>query len=301
MDKSQFPTITVCTDFSPGALAAVDRAALLAVEQGAELCLLQACDTSALHRAGAPARGAATEPPLGQSAMEVRTSALRQRLDETASQLAARTGLKVEGAFGIGPALVVIGEHLQSRMPGLLVLGSRYDPSTAGLGGTALKLLRALACPVLVVRTEGAKVYRQVLSAVDLRDGSVRAAVVALALFPRAHHHLLYAVAPALDASLEAGGFDAEQVQSLHQAMHRHAEGELRLLAQGLSTQTMHPVVAEVANDVPARALLVGAATLQADCVVVGHHDTTTVGQTELGSMALHVLQFVPGDVLVVP
>ena len=46
---------------------------------------------------------------------------------------------------------------------------------------------------------------------------------------------------------------------------------------------------AEVASDVPARAVLVGAATLPADCVVVGHHDAAAIGQTELGSMALHV------------
>ena len=113
--------------------------------------------------------------------------------------------------------------------------------------------------------------------------------------------HLLYAVATALDSSLEAGGFDATQVQSLHEAMYQHAERELLLLTQALSTQARHPVVSEVANDMPARALLVAAATLQADCVVVGQHDASTIGQSELGSMALHVLQFISGDVLVVP
>lgn len=297
---SLFPTITVCTDDSPGARASVERAAQLAVEHGATLCLLRACN--ATHPLGASAG-----PPAGTSPSdEVRTAdagtaTLRLRLSGSASDLARRTGLKVESVLGIGTAHVVISEHVQSRRPTLLVLGSRFDPATAGLGGTALKLLRAPVCPVLVVRNADAKPYQQVLSAVDLRDGSVRAAVVALALFPQAHHHLLYAVAPALDSSLEAGGISAEQVQSLHESMHQHAVRELSLLAQGFSTKAMHAVRAEVAADVPARALLVGAATLPADCVVVGHHDATAIGQSELGSMALHVLQFVPGDVLVVP
>jgi len=298
---SLFPTITVCNDFSPGALAAVERAAQLAVAHGAALCLLQVCNDSPLHSTGAAASAGLAEP-LGQvPAAEARLSTRRQRLAESARVLARRTGLKVESVLGIGMPHVVVAEHVRSHLPSLLVLGSRFDPATAGLGGTALKLLRAPQCPVLVVRSPDAKPYDHVLSAVDLRDGSVRAAVAALSLFPQAHHHLLYAVAPALDSSLEAGGVPAEQVQSLHEAMHQNAERELLLLAQGFSTKAMHPVSAEVAGDVPARALLVGAATLEADCVVVGHHDATTIGQSELGSMALHVLQFIPGDVLVVP
>ena len=299
-DTSLFPTITVCNDFSPGALAAVERAAQLAVEHGAALRLLQVSDARRLIGTGTAAPAGAIDPSE-QSALDVHAFKLRQRLAELANQLAQRTGVKVESLLGIGTDHLVISEHVQSQMPSLLVLGSRFDPATVGLGGTALKLLRAPGCPVLVVRSRDAKPYQRVLSAVDLRDGSVRAAVAALALFPQAHHHLLYAVAPALDSSLEAGGFAAEQVESLHVAMHRHAERELRLLAQGFSAKARHPVGAEVANDVPARALLVGAASLQADCVVVGHHDETTIGQSELGSMALHVLHFIPGDVLVVP
>jgi universal stress protein E len=292
---SSLRKITVATDGSPGARAAVERAAQLAVQHGAALCLLQALDPGTVALAGG-AQASAQDP-----AIEARATRLRQRLAESASLQARRTGVEVESAFAVGAAHRVIDEHIKSRMPSLVVVASRYDPATAGLGGTPLKLLRAPACPVLVVRTNDAKPYQRVLSAVDLRDGSVRAAVAALALFPQAHHHLLYAVAPALDSSLEAGGFDSAQVQSLHESMHQHAERELLLLAQGLSTRSTHPVSAEVASDVPARALLVGAAALQAQCVVVGHHDAETIGQTELGSMALHVLQFIPSDVLVVP
>ena len=286
-DMSSFRMITVASDGSPGAKTAVERAAQLAAQHGAGLCLLQACDPGTPHSSGA--------------ALDERVVTLRERLAGSASLLARRLGLQVESVVDIGPARVVIGEHIQSQKPSLLVLGSRFDPATAGLGGTALKVLRAPACPVLVVRTSDTRPYRNILSAVDLRDGSVRAAVAALALFPQAHHHLLYAVAPALDSSLEAGGVDSAQVQALHESMHRHAERELSLLAQGLSAKSMYAVGAEVAADVPARAVLVGAAALPADCVVVGHHDAAAIGQTELGSMALHVLQFIPGDVLVVP
>ncbi len=285
-EMSSFRKITVASDGSPGAKAAVERAAQLAAQHGASLCLLQACGPGAPHSSG---------PTLDE-----RIATLGEQLTQSASLLERRLGLQVQSVVEIGPAHVVIGNHVQSQQPALLVLGSRFDPATAGLGGTALKVLRAPACPVLVVRTNDPRPYRKILSGVDLRDGSVRAAVTALALFPQAHHHLLYAVAPVLDSSLESGGVDSAQVQALHESMHRHAEQELSLLAQGLSAKSMHAVRAEVAADVPARAVLVGAAALPADCVVVGHHDAEAIGQTELGSMALHVLQFIPGDVLVV-
>jgi len=235
------------------------------------------------------------------STVQARTLKLQERLVESANTLARRMGLKVESSLGTGTAHAVINEHIHSRRPTLVVLGSRFDPTTVGLGGTVLKLLRDPVCPVLVVRSPDAKPYQKVLSAVDLRDGSVRAAVAALDLFPQAHHHLLYAVSPALNSSLEASGIGAEQVQSLHESMYQNAERELQLVAQSLSKKAVHVVSSEVADDVPARALLVGAATLQADCVVVGHHDAEAIGQSELGSMALHVAQFVPADVLVVP
>jgi universal stress protein E len=287
--------ITVATDGSPGARAAVERAAQLAAQHGAALCLLQAFDPGTVATAGG------SPSPADDPAVAARTTRLRQRLAESAHVLAQRIGVHVDSAVTVGTAHRVIEEHVKSHLPSLLVVASRFDPVTAGLGGTPLKLLRAPACPVLVVRMNDTTPYQQVLSAVDLRDGSVRAAVAALAMFPQAHHHLLYAVAPTLDSSLEAGGLDSAQVQALHASIHQHAERELLLLAHGLSTRSTHPVSAEVASDVPARALLVGCSMRQAQCVVVGHHDADTIGQSELGSMALHVLQFIPSDVLVVP
>lgn len=254
-----------------------------------------------MHRPGGIATGHPLNPLGEHQTTEERALRVQQRLAEAASSLARRTGLQVESIIGNGTAHAVIREHIEMRQPSLVVLGSRFDITLPGIGGTVLKLLRSPGCPVLIVRNQKAERYQHVLSAVDLRDGSVRAAVVALDLCPQSRHHLLYAVAPALDSSLEAGGISADHVQSLHSAMHENAERELLLLAKGFSTRSAHPVSAEVADDVPARALLVGAAAVEADCVVVGHHGAEAVGQSALGSMALHVLQFIPSDVLVVP
>ena len=80
-----------------------------------------------------------------------------------------------------------------------------------------------------------------------------------------------------------------------------HAKTELKKLAERLSSMTLHPVLAEVAEDMDARAVLVYAANLAADCVMVGHHAGEPDPEVILGSPAQHVIHSSIGDVLVVP
>ena len=259
--------VVAATDFSPASDAAVRRAAQLAATHGAALCLLHAFE----------APHSAADAPS-----EVRT---QQRLAEFAASLAAQTGIEVDVRFAVGPPAGVIAAYVGTRDGSLVVIGSRAEPTLAGLGSTALKVVRRPACPVLIVRVDDGGPYATVLSAVDLRDGSVRAASFAVALFTRARHHLLHA----LDSA------------STKESVHAQAEHDLQQLAQRLSAAATHPLVAVIADDVPARAILVGAANLGADCVVVGHHGKGTATDSHLGSMAQHVIYAALSDVLVVP
>jgi universal stress protein E len=292
---NSFEHFVVATDFSPGACAAVARGVQLAIVHRASLCLLHAFDDKPRPATPTPAGHEQT----GDSAMSA--DGIRQRLADTAAILSEQAGLLVSSELMVGAAADVIDAYAETHHPSLLLIGSRFEPGIEGLGGTALQAIRTPAWPVLIVRTAADTPYDRVISGVDLRDGSVRAAVLALALFPTAHHHILYAVAPALDRPLSMGGFTQAQVQAMHELAYQHARLELQLLARGLSAHARHPVTTDVASDEPARAILVAAATLPADCVVVGHHDPSTIGQTMLGSMAHHVVQFTAGDVLVVP
>ena len=152
--------------------------------------------------------------------------------------MSASTGLEVGVHFGLGSPAKVIEAYVKDDGSSLVVIGSRAESALSGLGSTALKVVRKPACPVLMVRVAEDKPDETVLSAVDLRAGSVRAASLAVAM---------------------------------------------------------------VADDVPARAILVGATHLAADCVVVGHHGLGTATDSHLGSMAQHVICAALADVLVVP
>jgi len=288
--------VVATTDFSPGASAAVERAVQLAQAHGVALHLLHAFDVDAWHslRSVFDLHRLTTDPP-----QDLHT---QQRLADLAAALAARSGLQVEAHFGVGAPEKVIDAYVKANKASLIVVGSRAEPGVIGVGGTVSKLVRSPACPVLIVRQSGARPYDKVMSAVDLREVSVRAAGFAVALLPSAHHHLAFAMDPALDRALWLGKLGQDDAAELRESVRTRANRALQQLVLGLAAQARHPIiVAEVVDDVPARGLVVRAWSLPADCVVVGHHGQGPIEESLLGNMAQHLMHHTTSDVLVVP
>jgi nucleotide-binding universal stress UspA family protein len=276
--------VVVATDFSDTSAAAIERGGQLAVQQGASLCLLHAI-----------AEGERPASDGGQGP--------RYALTAAAASLARRLSVEVTTHCEAGEAAPVLEAYVKAHPGSLVVVGSRADLDLPGLGSTASEVVSMPAAATLVVRAMECLPYRTILCAVDLRAGSLRAASLAVQMFAQAHHHLLYALDPMLPAA--QANQDQAQAQAQAQpevdAMRRKAELACGALAQQLSASTVHPVRAVVADDVPERAILVAAANLGADCVVVGHHGEGEATNSDLGSMAEHVVHSAISDVLVVP
>jgi nucleotide-binding universal stress UspA family protein len=288
-------TVVVATDFSGTSVAAVERGAQLAVQLGAGLCLLHALDeTDAL----APGRAHGGTAP--DHAAEPVEREARQALAATAASLGRRLSFDVATHCEAGSAAAVIAAYATAHPGSLVVVGSRADVDLEGLGSTASEVVRMPAGPVLVVRSLEAQDYGTVLCAVDLRAGSVRAAALSVEVFSQAHHHLLYALDPELpDADPNDEETTAKSLAD-YDATKAKVDLECRRLALQLSAATAHPVRTIVADDVPERAILVAAAELDADCVVVGHHGDGPATNSALGSMAEHIVHSAISDVLVV-
>lgn len=288
-------SIAAATDFSPGSNAAVERAVQLAVAHGASLRLLHAFDVSVGHSVKGifdPQRLTRNAPP---------DVLMRQHLTDLAAALAKQTGLRVETGFSVGKADSAINAYVSAHDVSVVVIGSRAEPAMVGLGSTASKVVRSLACPVLIVRSGGARPYEKVLLAVDMHEGSARVAASALTLFPAAQHHLLHAVDPALERVLGESAVEKGQNRVPHESMHALAVRQLEQMARELTSRFQRQVAVEVVDDVPSRAIVERAATLHADCVAVGHHGQGAGTERLLGSMVQHVLLHTLRDVLVVP
>jgi len=287
--------VVVATDFSAGSAQAVDRGVRLARAHGAGLVLLHAFDPGAWRALHAifDVRRLTGEVPSDVMA--------RQQLAALAESLAAKTGLAVTAHHGVGDPAAAIASHVQAMKSVLVVIARRADPGAPGLGSTLMRVLRSAPCPVLVVRHAAAKVYERVLSAVDLRDVSWRAASMALEWFPGAEHELLSAIDPAWQSELmrhpaapDLGGEAAEP-------LHARAERQLQRLAHDLCLRPGCQVRSEVVEGVPVRAIVDRAAAWPADCVAVGRHGQGALADRFLGSTSLDLLHHAAADVLVVP
>lgn len=287
--------VVVATDFSAGSVQAVDRGVLLAKAHGAYLELLHAFDPSAWRALQAifDAKRLTGEVPSSVLA--------REQLAALAESLAAKTGLDVTAHNGVGDPAAAIASHVKALKSALVVIARRADPAAPGLGSTLMRVLRSAPCPVLVVRNGAAADYERVLSAVDLRDVSWRAASSALDWFPGAEHELLSVIDPAWERELMrhpappgAGGAAAESLRA-------GAERQLQRLAQDLCLRPGCRVRSEVIEGVPARAIVDRAAAWPAHCVAVGRHGQGALADRFLGSTSLDLLHHAAADVLVVP
>lgn len=289
--------VVVCTDFAAGSDAAVERALQLARDHRAVLDLLHAFDTGVLRRLGAvfdPRRLSGEVPP---------DVTLRERLQAEARQLAERGGVEVQPSFGVGDPASALEGHVRMHGPAVAVLAHRADPEVPGVGGTLMRVLRAVSCPVLVVRARAGAggpcpAYRRVLSAVDLREVATRAVATALGLFPQAEHRLVTVVDPRWESALwPRGDGPAEPAPP---SLRDEAARRLQALAAELPRAEGARLAWQVHDGVPARVLTDQAGAWGADCIAVGRHGQGLLAERWLGSTTLDLIHHGGRDVLVV-
>lgn len=286
--------VVVATDFSPGAQHAVQRGVWLAQQHGAALDLLHAHDPGAWRALQAvfDARRLAGEVPDGVAAGKL--------LAALAESLAATTGLVVTPRSEVGDPARAIESLLAQGDAAAVVIARRADPDTPGVGSTLMRVLRQVPCPVLVVRGSARHAYERVLSAVDLREVSQRAAATAADLFPRAEHRLLCVIDPVWERELWRQPAAQETAAADGEGLSAIAAQRMNDLADRLARAGERRVDTEVASGVPVRIVVARASQWPADCVVVGRHGQGLLSEHLLGSTALDLIHHTGGDVLVV-
>jgi nucleotide-binding universal stress UspA family protein len=270
-------SVLALTDFSTTGELALERAAHIAAEHGAELRLFYAAD----HH-------------------DCRFSAPHARLEQRARQLARRHSLRVRAASaGDAP-----GPELEAlvRQTDLLVVDAARLHSARGWwhGTTVSQLLRRHACPVLVVQQPARTPYRDVLVAVDLTPRARSLAVYASRIARDAALELFHALPAGRQRLLRQADLPLETLQSLHQATAQQAQGRLLRLSDSLDTRRNRYRLALKGGD-PARQAAVQQQVSNADLTVVGKRQRPRWIDPWWPCTAWRLLPLVECDVLVVP
>ena len=278
--------ILCATDLSSRADLAVDRAADLAAEFGAELCLLHVVDEDQ------PRDIVEVEVQRARAVLESRGATMRLPIPNVQCEIA------------VGSVFEGIVKMAQTWNADLLVLGAhrRRILRDVVVGTTIERVMRTGQHPVLMVNAATRVRYGSVLLALDASDASARAvrAAQSLGLLDNARVFVVHAFEPLYKGMLGWTGVREDTITKYSAIWEREAGEEIRhFLSQlGLNGAAAHVVLKE---EPPFSAIKGAVDLLRPHLLVVGTHGRTGLARALLGSVAERVLSEIECDILAVP
>jgi universal stress protein E len=289
--------ILVATDFSPAAHLAVSRAGQLASRHGSDLHVVHATPGWALFSRWTTARR--------QDYDEISSHAQTAMCSEV-NRILSVFGVRAHGDVQLGKASEVITRAITSYEPTLVVLGARGERephiAPAALGGTSLKLLLRIACPLLLVRQGDSQPCRTSLAAVQEASALSRRVVLwGSALIPGGDCHIVHVYDAPYSERIRLCGTGDDAVEAC------------ALTAEAVARESLDSLLAAAAPDSHIQLHLVRGNPLGAMVTEIARHgpQLVAIGRQEselgqsphesLGTMALRLAYHTPVDVLVVP
>jgi nucleotide-binding universal stress UspA family protein len=280
--------VVVATDFSQ--TDAVGRALLLPISPGSSVTLLHVLPPDLPSPLDESFRRAA-ERLLGHIAAGA----------ESSLRAAGRPDVHVSTSLVVGKPVAAICAQAHDLRAQLVVVGRTGASRRGGtIGGTAERVARACAVPVLVVASPPKGTYRRPLVAVD--GGEPAAALVEATVGLVSPEVRTVMIAHAYDvpelSTLRLLDLLNDEVADLREEYASRARRHIKELVPTLPARIDYePIV--LPGD-PRRVLVAEAARRAADLVVVGTRGHGAVLRFLLGSVAEAVIRDVTSDVLVV-
>ena len=284
-------SILAATDFSPRAVHAVERAALLAQEHKAGLHLLHVLP---------PISWTMIEKVLVEHPLITEKhlyEAAQTRLDDTADDCRKRYAIPVQGFVEIGTPHTCITGHVRTHGIDLTVLGPHAGNIARDLfiGSTALRLLHRGTQPALVVKRSPDAPYRTVLVATDFSPISPSLFASAAAIAPAAPVYALHVFDVPQEGKMRYAGVGEDVIAQYRKAEEAEAARRMEALLSGLSGRPAVPVLRQ---GHPARVIREEAETLRADLVILGKRGRSGIEELMLGSVAESMMHRLDRDLL---
>jgi len=285
--------VLAATDFSDGAMRAVQRAAQIASEQQATLTLLHIAAESALRRIQEWLRTS------GQPGAEPVHEA-QQKLQDLAEKIPGKNTLRPTVRVEVGEvvdALVAAAAHAD-----LVVLGARGgSPLRLPMfGTTAERLIARSSTPALIVRRPCRGGYGKVLVPVDFSDHSTNALRFALKIGSSKNIVVFNACQEPFESTMHYASVGEDVIEEYRRKAAQEALINMNILRQGLGPGG-RGLDAEVQYGHPASLILAQTRKLSVDLIVMGKHGRSKLEAFFIGSVTRDILANAETDVLVVP
>lgn len=287
--------ILLATDFSPRAMRAARRAAMLCVEQQAE-----GLELLTVKEAGLP-------DALAQVTRNTRDNALALLLERSGAELRLLGG-QLQDNFGVASTHAVRFGRPEREIAAaaadadLSVIGAHGGNffTDLFLGNTADKLIHMTTTPLLVVKEEPAHAYREVLVPVDFSEDSNVAARLALQIAPAAQITFLHAFDVEFEGQMHYASVSQDIINAYRVKSAENARQELNQFVAGLDAGERF-LSRIVTFGHPGPVIREHAKNMRPDLIVIGKHGRSRMEELLLGSVTRHTLSQTACDILVVP
>lgn len=286
--------LLAATDFSVFGNYAVNRAALIAKESGANLDLIHVATLAPLESLRRVF--VQTHPELEQRVLDV----AREEMRQAGAAILERHGISSSVQVASGPLFHELTSHADALPADLVVLGVRGTTPMRHLllGSTAERLVGKVRCPVLVVKQLPQEEYRSLLVAVDFSAASLPALLAARTIAPEADISLLHVFEVPFEGKLRFAGVDEDEICYYRSSARQDAMRKL----EALCAQAQIPsqgVRLIVIHGSPLPNILDQETIQGCDLIVMGRQGENMLEELMLGSITRHVMAESLCDVLV--
>ncbi|MFO0700760.1 MAG: universal stress protein [Nitrospira sp.] len=286
-------SIVAATDFSDEARHAAERAAMVAVEQHAQLSLLHVIDQSALNSLGR----------LSTAPSELETKLIddaRSLLNEWIADISRKLPMQAIACVKTGRVLDEI--VAASKTADLLVLGAHGTNFLRDLiiGTTTKRLLRISTRPMLVVKGPPLAEYGRLIVPVDFSGYSSTTVEMAGRISSNARITLVHAFRIPFEGRLRIAGASDENIRNYCEAEQQEAMKRIGDLIHDFCDDVQRISYTVELGDA-SRVILAKEQEFAADLIIMGKRGQSIVEELFLGSVTSHVLSGSTCDILVVP
>jgi universal stress protein E len=292
-DKASLRHVACATDFSAPARLAADRAAHLAAQHHARLSVLHVINSGWAEEL----RAWLTDSDSWQAKLRAETNS---RLQEETARLHAASGSAATALLLEGHPVTRVADAVQDEPVDLLVVGVRGSSPLHHLllGTTAERLLRKVACPMLLVRQPARQAYQRVLVPLDFSPWSGRAVDLALQVAPQAVLVLMHSFTIPFEEKLRFAGVDEATLDHYRERARTEALRQMEAFVQTRALAPEQYRLCLTEGDAPHH-ILTQAQERGCDLIVIGKHGRHAAEELLLGSVTKHVVSEASCDVLV--
>ncbi|WP_200762265.1 universal stress protein [Nitrosophilus alvini] len=224
---------------------------------------------------------------------EILKQEVEERLEKLENSAEITSAIVVEEG---NPDEVILHAAVQESAD-MIIMGTNreYKVSKNIIGSTVQKVVHKSRLPVLIVKNNADKKYKNILAPTDFEEESKKSILFAKEIFPDADIKLLHVYETLSEIALHFYSLKDKEIEEYNKLVAHYAKNEMEKFLKEVGLEQGEVIDG---NNTPKKVLIDYITKCGNDLTVIGSKGTAGINKL-LGSMALYIMRESPTDVLV--